>query len=164
MKRLAISMATMLLIFTVGAYAQTMKNMPNMSKSSKASATAETPKEATIQGEIVDLGCYLSSDAMGAGHKSCAEKCLTNGMPMGLRTKDGTVYLLTVSHDNADPFNQAKQWASEQVVVTGPEFRRSGFRAIEVDQIREVNPTQAPAQNPAKQGQVSPTNKSGKQG
>ncbi|PWB71133.1 hypothetical protein C3F09_08250 [candidate division GN15 bacterium] len=144
MKRLTVSIASVLLIFAVGAYAQGMQGMQGMQHNSKAQANAEPAKEVTVQGEIVDMGCYLSSDAHGMGHQSCAEKCLSNGMPMGLLTKDGTLYLLTVSHGNADPFNQAKQWAAEQVIVTGPEFRRNGMKAVEVDQVRQVNATEKP--------------------
>lgn len=144
MKRFAVTMAALLLVFAVGTRAGDMQGMPNMQHNSKATVKAEAAKEVTITGEIVDMGCYLSSDAMGAGHQSCATKCISNGMPMGLLTKDGTLYLLTVSHDNADPFNQAKQWAAEQVTVTGPEFRRNGMRAIEVDQVKQVNATAKP--------------------
>lgn len=86
----------------------------------------------TVEGEIVDLGCYLGHGAKGAKHKSCATKCIAGGMPMGLLTQDGTLYLLTMSHEDADPFNAAKDLAAETVKVTGPVHERDGMLSLEV--------------------------------
>ncbi len=96
---------------------------------------SEAPKAQTLKGEIVDMGCYLGHGAKGAEHQACALKCIQNGMPMGLLTEDGTVYLLTQSHQDADPFNQAKDLAAQTVSITGPVFDRGGVKAIEVDKI-----------------------------
>src|SRR5437867_357566 len=59
----------------------------------------------TITGEVVDTGCYIAHSARGEKHVSCATKCINQGMPMGLLTSDGTLYLVTLNHDNADPYN-----------------------------------------------------------
>ena len=95
-------------------------------------------KPAVLKGEIVDLGCYLGREAKGADHKSCALKCIAGGMPMGLLTADGTLYLLTMSHESADPYNKAKEMASMNVEVTGKTMERNGLHAIEVAAITEV--------------------------
>src|SRR5512141_1828721 len=129
MKRAVVSLVAMLVIASGGAYAHDMHGMQN----GKAAAKGEAAKTMTVKGEIVDMGCYLDHAATGKDHQSCAQKCLANGMPMGLLTKDGTLYLLTVSHENADPFNQAMKLAAEQVSVTGPMMDRNGIKAIEVD-------------------------------
>lgn len=104
-----------------------------------ASAAAAGPAKAaaahkTIAGEVVDTGCYLGHAARGEKHVSCATKCINNGMPMGLLTADGTLYLLTMNHDNADPYNKLKAEAGKQVKVTGTVMSRSGMKAIEVDE------------------------------
>lgn len=104
----------------------------------KAAAAGAAAKEAgpmTAVGEIVDMGCYLGHGAKGAEHKGCATKCIAGGMPMGLLAKDGTLYLLTMSHENADPFNAAKQMAAEMVRVTGPMHERDGVKSLEVTAI-----------------------------
>lgn len=100
-------------------------------------------KTATLRGEIVDMGCYLGHGAKGADHKSCALRCITGGMPMGLLLDDGTVYLLTMSHSDADPFNSAKEMAAETVEISGPVFERGGISALEVDSISLVDASQA---------------------
>jgi hypothetical protein len=97
---------------------------------SKADAKAQ-PKTMSITGELVDLGCYLGHGAKGEGHKECALKCAAMGMPIGLLTGKGDLYLVTVSHDDADPFNQCKDWMAQQVTVTGPTMERDGMKAIE---------------------------------
>jgi len=83
-------------------------------------------------GEVVDTGCYLSHEAKGEKHKECGTKCVANGMPMGLLTKDGKLYLLTMNHDNADPYNQLKGWVGSNVEITGTSMERSGMKAIDV--------------------------------
>lgn len=133
MKKIITGIAALMLLFSVSAYAQ------GMNGEHKAEHKAEAGKTMTVQGEIVDMGCYLSHGAKGKDHQSCALKCVANGMPMGLLTEDGSLYLLTVSHDNADPFNQAKKMAAEQVSVTGHSMDRNGMIALEVDQVKQLS-------------------------
>ena len=84
----------------------------------------------SVRGEVVDMGCYLGHAARGSGHVSCATKCLAQGMPMGVLTSNGTLYLVTLDHDNADPYNDLKGMAGKQVTVTGELLDRSGVKAI----------------------------------
>ncbi len=86
----------------------------------------------TITGELVDTGCYLAHSGHGEKHISCATRCIANGMPMGLLTSDGTVYLLTMDHDNADPYNDLKTLAGKMVSVTGTMVARGGLKGLEV--------------------------------
>lgn len=98
----------------------------------------EAPK--TITGEVVDTGCYLGHAARGAKHVDCATKCINNGMPMGLLTGDGTLYLLTLNHDNADPYNQLKGMAGKTVSVTGEVMARGGMKGIDVTEVKSAAP------------------------
>ncbi len=109
----------------------------------KASAKTTEAKTMTIQGEVVDMGCYLSQGAKGEQHKGCASMCINSGMPMGLLTNDGKLYLLTVNHDNADPYNSAKKLADEQVSVTGLVSERNGVKSISVNEVKELSAAKA---------------------
>jgi hypothetical protein len=111
------------------------------------SATKEAPKLQTITGEVVDMGCYLSKGERGASHKGCAQMCINNGMPMGLLTNEGKLYLLTLSHDNADPYNAVKKMAAEQVSITGPVSDRDGIMSLTVQEVKQVS-----GATPEKQG------------
>lgn len=93
----------------------------------------EASKHASrIEGELVDTGCYLGHMGQGASHVSCATKCINAGMPMGVLTRQGTLYLVTMNHDNADPYNKLKSMAGKRVAITGQVFTRAGMKAIEV--------------------------------
>jgi hypothetical protein len=103
-------------------------------KETKAAKAA--PKPVTLKGELVDMGCYVSHDARGEKHKGCATKCVAGGMPMGLLTSDNKLYVLTVNHDNADPYNQAKDLMSAMVEITGVVSERGGARIIDVTELK----------------------------
>ncbi len=107
-------------------------------KHAATKSEAAATKPVTLKGELVDTGCYLGHGARGEKHKACATKCISGGMPMGLLTADGALYLLTMDHGNPDPYNQAKDLAAEMVEVTGPVFARNGMKAIEVTAVKPV--------------------------
>ena len=120
------------LAFAVGAVAQTKE-------SKETHAASKASKTMTLKGELVDMGCYVSHGAMGEKHKDCATKCVAGGMPMGLLTADSKLYLLTLNHDNGDPYNQAKEMMSAQVEVTGNVSERNGQRVIDVTGIKAAS-------------------------
>lgn len=90
----------------------------------------------TVTGEVVDMGCWLGHAARGKDHISCATKCLNQGMPIGLLTSNGTLYLVTLDHDNADPYNSLKDMAGKDVSITGELLSRSGVKAIEASKVQ----------------------------
>ena len=96
------------------------------------------PKSQSWTGEIVDIGCFMGHGAKGEGHKECGLKCVSNGMPMGLVTSGNKVYVLTLSHDNADPFNACKTMVSQQVKITGSMAAKGGIQSIEVAAVEPV--------------------------
>ncbi len=105
-------------------------------------AMAAAPAK-TITGEVVDTGCYLDHAARGEKHASCASKCLAGGMPMGLLTSDGRLYLLTMNHDNPDPYNELKKMPGQTVAVTGKVMMRSGMKGIDVSSYKSAAHTTA---------------------
>jgi hypothetical protein len=56
-------------------------------------------KVVTLVGEIVDYSCYLQLGKHGTKHRDCGQKCLKNGMPIGLLTKKGLYLLMEEEHD-----------------------------------------------------------------
>jgi len=96
-------------------------------------AEKSAPKEdKTLQGEILDLGCYLAHDGKGPDHAMCAQMCLKSGQPMGLLAADGTVYILTADHEDAKPFNQAKEFAGKKVEIRGTLGTNGGLKGLTV--------------------------------
>ncbi len=99
---------------------------------------AAAPASKTINGEIVDLGCYLGRGAKGAAHKECAATCVNNGGPMGLLTDKGMLYVLTMNHENPDAFNSAKKHAGDMVKVTGAVSIKNAMRSLEVNGVEAI--------------------------
>lgn len=114
-------------LFAVHAFADTDRAKMKM----KAEA-----KPSTMKGELVDMGCYLGRGAMGEKHMECATKCVANGMPMGLLTADGKLYLLTLNHDNGDAFNQCKGMMAQTVELTGMVSTKAGMKGIDVSGVK----------------------------
>jgi hypothetical protein len=89
-------------------------------------------------GEIVDFSCYIQLGKHGEKHRSCGQKCVQNGQPIGLLTQDGSLYMLMPEeHDpRRDGGVDAKASASDHmghiVTVNGTEASVGGYRAIYV--------------------------------
>jgi hypothetical protein len=86
----------------------------------------------SVTGEVVDMGCYLAHEAHGEKHVACGTKCVAGGMPMGLLTADGGLYLITLNHDNADPYNKLKGMVGKTVTLTGSVNERGGMKGLDV--------------------------------
>jgi hypothetical protein len=92
----------------------------------------------TRVGEIVDFSCYLQLGKHGEKHRSCGQKCVQNGQPIGLLTKDGTLYMLMPEeHDpRRDGGVDAKASGADHmghiVEVIGTEANVGSYRGIYV--------------------------------
>jgi len=89
-------------------------------------ASGETKK---ITGEVVDMACYIDHNATGEKHTDCAKKCITSGLPVGLKADDGKTYLLIGEHK---PLNdELAQYAAKKITVEGKVTSRDGIYMIE---------------------------------
>lgn len=90
----------------------------------------------TLTGEIVDFSCYLQVGKHGEKHRSCGQKCLTNGQPIGLLTQDGSLYMLMEEeHDpRRDGLTDFRKAANEHLAhimeVTGTATSHAGYKAL----------------------------------
>ncbi len=134
MRRMAVVLAAIasLVCFSTGLAADTHHDMGKMAAA----------KPAVTVGELVDMGCYVGHGAKGEKHTDCAAKCIAGGMPMGVLTSSGQLYVLAMDHTNPDPYNKAKDMAGKQVKVGGPVHVRNGVKTIDV-MSAEVMPAMA---------------------
>ncbi len=116
------------IFFTNGLYAQ---------EEHKHGQSAKAGPQ-TIQGEVLDMACYMAHEGKGAKHKKCAETCIKGGAPIGLLTPESQVYLLVEDHNAPKPYSQIKAWAAEQVSVSGEIHQRGGVQAIIVKAAAKV--------------------------
>jgi hypothetical protein len=95
-------------------------------------------KAVTMTGEIIDLSCYLQLGKHGEKHKSCGQKCLAAGQPIGLLTKAGAIYMLMdEEHDpRRDGQTELRKAAGDHFAhvmeVSGTETTVRGVHAIYV--------------------------------
>lgn len=101
-------------------------------------AVHQEEKATAVQGEVLDLACYVGRGGMGEGHAGCAAKCLKGGQPMGLLAADGTVYVLMADHSDASAFDKTKELAGKKVEVTGEVASKSGLKGITVHAVKAL--------------------------
>ncbi len=140
MKRIALAAAVLALAATAAfVTADDSHNHGAATKTAATKAVAASPAGAgAVTGEVVDMGCYLGHGAKGEKHIGCATKCIANGMPMGILTDDGALYLVTMNHENADPYNQLKNLAGKRVTVSGERVERNGVKGIDVTGVKPL--------------------------
>jgi hypothetical protein len=103
---------------------------------------AQPGKIVTRVGEIVDFSCYLQLGKHGAAHADCGRKCVQNGQPIGLLTRDGTLYMIMPEehHPRRDGGVDARPAASDHMghimSVTGTEAMHNGYRALYVQGLK----------------------------
>lgn len=103
----------------------------------------ESGHDITLVGEVVDISCYMQLGKHGAKHRSCGQKCVQNGEPVGLVTKDGTLYMLMPEeHDprrdgGVDIKTAGAQYMGEIIKVNGTETRIEGYRAVYVPGLKK---------------------------
>ena len=99
---------------------------------------AHAQEDVTVQGEIVDMACYMVHEGKGSKHADCGKMCVQGGAPLGILTSDGAVYLLVENHSSAKakkPFSQAKKLVAETVTIKGDMYQRGGVQAIVVESV-----------------------------
>jgi hypothetical protein len=89
-------------------------------------------EDITVQGEIIDMACYMAKGSHGAAHKACAQLCAKKGVPIGILTDGGEVYLLLDDHNNPDPYDSAKKLAGDRAEISGKKFSKQGVASIVV--------------------------------
>jgi len=107
-----------------------------------AAGAATAAQPLTVTGEVIDAWCYFSGvmggpeAAVGSAHHTCALWCAAGGIPVGLLTEDGTVYML-LSFEGADPVgNEAlMDVQSHEITVEGTAYGRDGLNYLVVDRV-----------------------------
>jgi hypothetical protein len=95
-------------------------------------------KDKAVQGELLDLACYIGHGESGPDHADCAKECAKGGQPMGLLSADGTVYVLLADHGDSAPFDKAKDLAGKKVEVMGEVSAKAGLKGITVHGVKAL--------------------------
>jgi len=114
-------------------------SLGRITTSSVASPT-ETRLAASVTGEVIDMACYFDDGGSGPDHAACARMCIASGLPVGLKAKDGTIYVLIGKQEPPSPQPAAKHeslnarlapYAAKIVTISGTIVSKKGANVIE---------------------------------
>ena len=94
-----------------------------------AMAKPASGTQITVTGAVLDMACYLDHGAHGDSHADCAKMCISSGLPVGLKSTDGTVYLLIGEHKPAN--DKLAEFAAKTITVKGKFVSRDGMNLLE---------------------------------
>jgi hypothetical protein len=97
--------------------------------------SAEATKSVT--GNLEDAYCYGTMGAKGAGHKSCAIKCASKGIPVTL-IESGTEksYILLPNKDASPLPDTVISRMEDKVTVTGKTYTKNGVDYLVVESVK----------------------------
>ena len=91
----------------------------------------------TISGTVVDVSCKFGLGLTGNDHRMCAQVCADKGIPLAILGSDGKLYLPTSAAMPGDGQNaRLKDFAEQEVTVTGAVFPAGGANAIQIASIQ----------------------------
>lgn len=105
-----------------------------------AQAQMEAPEYEvqTISGTVVDLSCKFGHGLSGADHRMCTQVCADKGIPLAILSSDGKLYLpITADMPGSSSNDQLKEFAEQEVTITGKVFAAGGASAIRIDKIKK---------------------------
>ena len=91
-------------------------------------SAADEKSEVTVKGEVLDLACYADHGASGEKHEKCAKKCISSGLPVGIKGEDGKVYIVIGDHK---PMNsELAEHAGKVVTLKGKAVSKDGVNLL----------------------------------
>lgn len=91
----------------------------------------------SVTGNLEDAYCYSTMGAKGAGHKACAMKCASSGMPVVLIEKGTEKSYIVLPNKNASPLPESViKHMEDEVTVTGKEYNKNGTEYIVVESVK----------------------------
>lgn len=104
------------------------------------SAQETKEKQITVEGEVVDLFCYMTrhqGEGKGARHAGCTNACIKKGGSVAFVSDKGDLYML-LSSTTAPIKRRVVGLGGKKVRVTGIEIDRDDIEAIKVKRIERV--------------------------
>jgi len=100
-------------------------------------AIAADSSDKSVTGTLEDAYCYGTMGAKGPGHKACAIKCASKGIPVAL-IESGTEksYILLPNKDASPLPDSVIQHMEDSVTVTGKEYSKNGVDYIVVESVK----------------------------
>lgn len=120
------------------------KDMPGMDMGKMDQGQKESSQNAKwasvkLQGEIIDLGCYVSHNGYGKKHKTCALECSQNGVPLAfLENKTKKVYMIVATGHGENPYKEPLKFIADQVEIEGATAVKGDTTVLMITSIKKV--------------------------
>lgn len=88
----------------------------------------------TLTGEVVDLACFMAHDGQGKDHMKCAKQCIQKGLPVGILTEKGEVYL-AVGENHKQANEMLADKVAQNVTVVGAISEKAGTKMITIHEL-----------------------------
>jgi len=96
-------------------------------------------KDVEFTANVVDLSCKVVYNLTGEEHRMCAQVCADNGIPLGLVSAEGELYLpVSKAMPGTGANEQLKPHAEQQVKVKGKVIERGGMNTIIIESVEAV--------------------------
>lgn len=100
-------------------------------------------KMVEIRGEVIDTWCFFSGvmggeDAViGSAHHTCALWCAAGGIPVGVLTEDGDVFMVLKyeGEDILEPTDTVMEVQSDIITAKGMHYVRDGVNYLVVEKV-----------------------------
>ncbi len=92
--------------------------------------------------QVIDLHCFTANGMKGDMHKECAIACSKAGVPLGLLSDTGKVYVPVSKSPmtGQKQFNaQLQPYAEQMVNVKGVLYERGGILGIDIQEVQPVS-------------------------
>ena len=100
-------------------------------------ALAADTASTSVTGNLEDAYCYGTMGAKGAGHKACAIKCASAGIPVTLIEKGTDKSYILLPNKDASPLPATVTSRMEdEVTVTGKEYSKNGTEYLVVESVK----------------------------
>ena len=81
-----------------------------------------------ITGEAIDIGCYVGKSEKEYRNAACIKACLASGAPAGIKTDDGTIYLVVGADENLK--KSLSDNSGEKATYKGTVLKQDGMSII----------------------------------
>jgi len=101
-----------------------------------AQMTPQEGTQVTMNATVVDMSCKVVYNLQGDDHRMCSQVCFDQGIPLGLMSDDGEIYLpVTMAMGSERGDKNLRDHAEHKVRVTGKVMDRGGVKAIVIESI-----------------------------
>ena len=100
-------------------------------------AIAADSAPTSVTGNLEDAYCYGTMGAKGPGHKQCAIKCASAGIPVTLIEKGTEKSYILLPNKDASPLPASViSRMEDEVTVTGKEYNKNGTEYLVVESVK----------------------------